>query len=223
MFCKFLYYIYQNKRLTVKYIFVAGAPGSKWSSVVKNIYYSASIDSSDYSDRRTYWHSAWGKPELMHIGAYWDPGMEFGDFFNKLDQYAPEACEAEFDRPFSGTGIKIVKSHVFCHHLDYLKLHWPDCPIVVVHRENNACLDWWIECGQFNITYPDYHSYYVNVDRMYKCIKDQNRDLLNWLQNNKVYSVGDNVELCRYLGIQVPDVAYRQDYHTSDIKVNIKI
>jgi len=34
----------------MKYIFVAGAPGSKWSSVVKNIYYSESIDRSDYSD-----------------------------------------------------------------------------------------------------------------------------------------------------------------------------
>ena len=32
-----------------KYIFVSGAPGSKWSSVVKNIYYSPSIDSSDAS------------------------------------------------------------------------------------------------------------------------------------------------------------------------------
>ena len=41
----------------MKYIFVAGAPGSKWSSVVKNIYYSDSLDNSDYSKDREYWHA----------------------------------------------------------------------------------------------------------------------------------------------------------------------
>jgi len=71
----------------MKYIFVAGAPGSKWSSVVKNIYYSPDIDRSDYSDSRTYYHDASGKLELMHLGAYFDPGMEFGHFFDQLNQY----------------------------------------------------------------------------------------------------------------------------------------
>mgnify|MGYP003348169296 CR=1 FL=1 len=66
----------------MKYIFVAGAPGSKWSSVVKNIYYSPDIDRSDYSDARTYYHDASGEMKLMHLGAYFDPHMEFG---SKLD------------------------------------------------------------------------------------------------------------------------------------------
>ena len=34
----------------MKYIFVAGAPGSKWSSVCKNIYFSGDIDTSDYME-----------------------------------------------------------------------------------------------------------------------------------------------------------------------------
>ena len=66
----------------MKYIFVAGAPGSKWSSVCKNIYYSDSIDQTDASENREYWHDASGQLDLMHIGAYFDPGMEFGDFFD---------------------------------------------------------------------------------------------------------------------------------------------
>ena len=132
----------------MKYIFVTGAPGSKWSSVVKNIYYSPDIDRSDYSDARTYYHDASGTMDLMHLGAYFDPGMEFGGFFNKLDQYSKQQCEAEFDRPFSGTGIKIIKSHVFANHIDYLKQTWPDCPVVLVHRDDDACLGWWVKCGQ---------------------------------------------------------------------------
>ena len=66
----------------MKYIFVAGAPGSKWSSVVKNIYYSPSVDRSDFSLDRTYYHDATGRTELMHMGAYFDPGMEFVDWFS---------------------------------------------------------------------------------------------------------------------------------------------
>ena len=69
----------------MKYIFVTGAPGSKWSSVVKNIYYSDSIDRSDYRDSWTYYHDASGTYELMHLGAYYDPGMEFGNFFDSIE------------------------------------------------------------------------------------------------------------------------------------------
>ena len=114
----------------MKYIFVAGAPGSKWSSVVKNIYYSPDIDRSDYSDARTYYHDASGKRELMHLGAYFDPGMEFGRFFHRLSMYDKDTLEKDFDEPFSGTGVRIIKSHVFANHVDHLKALWPECPVV---------------------------------------------------------------------------------------------
>lgn len=207
----------------MKYIFVAGAPGSKWSSVIKNIYYSRSVDSSDYSNERTYWHSAWGKLELMHLGAYWDPGMEFGDFFDQLDQKTISQCEAEFNRPFTGNGIRIVKSHVFCHYLDFLSENWPDCPIVTVHREDNDCLDWWIECGQFDITYPNYRDYYLDLDHMKQHIASQNQDLKRWLESHTTKAVKTNVELCQFLGIDLPDIQYRQDYAECDVSVSVKI
>ena len=108
--------------MNYKYIFCAGAPGSKWSSLIKNIYYSPDVDQSDYSEARTYYHDASGKMDLMHLGAYFDPGMEFGGFFDQLDHYTPTECEAEFDRAFLSTGDRgrrIIKSHVFAHHIDY--------------------------------------------------------------------------------------------------------
>ena len=144
----------------MKYIFVAGAPGSKWSSVVKNIYYSPDIDRSDYSDDRTYYHDASGEMKLMHLGAYFDPHMEFGSKFDIMEFLSKDTLEAEFDRPFSGSGIRIIKSHVFCHHLEFIKNTWPDCDIVCVDREDDACLGWWVRCGEFGITYPDYSGYY---------------------------------------------------------------
>ena len=204
----------------MKYIFVAGAPGSKWSSVVKNIYFSPSIDQSDYSDERTYYHDASGEMDLMHIGAYYDPGMEFGDFFDNLKNHSIEECEAEFDRPFFGEGIRI-KSHVFAHHIQFLKQNWPECPIILVHRDNDACLGWWVRCGHFNITYPSYDKYYKDLKTMSKIIDNQNQDIMWQWRTYEGYSPEDNRDLCDRLGIEMPPEEYKQNYQQKDINVKV--
>ena len=205
----------------MKYIFVAGAPGSKWSSVVKNIYYSASIDQTDYSAARTYSHDAPGKMTLMHLGAYFDPGMEFGDFFDNLDQYTKEQCETEFDRPFSGSGIRIIKSHVFAHHLEFIKRTWPDCAIVLVHRSSDSCLGWWVKCGHFDITYPDYSKYYQNLRQMSQIISAQNQAIESGMNQLTGPFVQSNQELAQLLGLELPPEQYAQNYAASDIKVKV--
>jgi len=205
----------------MKYIFVAGAPGSKWSSVVKNIYFSPSIDQSDYSDERTYYHDASGEMDLMHIGAYYDPGMEFGDFFDNLKNHSIEECEAEFDRPFSGEGIRIVKSHVFAHHIQFLKQNWPECPIILVHRDNDACLGWWVRCGQFDSTVPSYDKYYKDLKTMSKIIDNQNQDIMWQWRTYEGYSPEDNRDLCDRLGIEMPPEEYKQNYQQKDINVKV--
>jgi len=205
----------------MKYIFVAGAPGSKWSSVVKNIYYSPDIDRSDYSDARTYYHDASGRLELMHLGAYFDPGMEFGGFFDQLNQYTKAECEAEFDRPFSGPGVRIIKSHVFANHIDYIKATWPDCPIVLVHRDDDACLGWWVKCGHFDITYPLYHDYYRNLRTMAGRIAQQNAGIQQAMWQYPRRQPQTNQELARMLAIQVPPEEYSQVYTQNNIRVKI--
>ena len=203
----------------MKYIFMAGAPGSKWSSVSKNIYYSPDIDRSDYTEDRTYWHNASGQLELMHMGAYFDPGMEFGNWFDQLDQYSKQECEAEFDRPFSGTGVRIIKSHVFCHHLEFIKRTWPDCPVILVHRGDDASLGWWVKCGHFNITYPSYNKYYKDLRQMAVEIQRQNADMRPVWEHAS--SVANNLALCERLGIAAPPVEYRQNY--ADGKIRVKV
>ena len=205
----------------MKYIFVAGAPGSKWSSVVKNIYYSPDIDRSDYSDARTYYHDASGKRELMHLGAYFDPGMEFGDFFDQLDQYTKDQCEAEFDRPFSGTGVRIIKSHVFANHIDYIRATWPDCPIVLVHRDDDACLGWWVKCGHFDITYPSYDLYYKDLRTMAGIIRDQNEGIQEATWRYPRRQPQTNQELASMLGIAQPPEEYSQGSAQNNIRVKV--
>jgi len=206
----------------MKYIFVAGAPGSKWSSVVKNIYYSADVDRTDYSEARTYYHDAGdtGVKDLMHIGAYFDPGME-SNLPDNLDQYSREELEQLFDKEFSGTGIRIIKSHIFSNHIEFIKKTWPECPLILVHRSDDSCLGWWVKCGHFNITYPLYHEYYVDLKTMATIIKQQNKGILDawWKYNGLI--VTDNTQLSTAVNIQAPLEEYRQDYVVSDIKVKV--
>jgi hypothetical protein len=203
----------------MKYIFVVGAPGSKWSSVCKNIYYSPSIDRSDYNEANTYTHTASGTEQLMHLGAYFDPGMEYGNFFDRIDQYSKLACETEFDRPFTGTGIRIIKSHVLSNFIPFLKANWPDCPIVLVYRPNDACLGWWVRCGHFNITYPNYLPYYRDLNTMATIIDKQNADIVKFLDQASI--VYDNQNLAEMLGIKAPPSEYKQVYADFDIKVKV--
>lgn len=196
----------------MNYIFFTGAPGSKWSSVVKNIYWSKDIDQTDYSDARTYYHDADtpGQPQLMHLGVYWDPGMEF----EPLDPN-------QWDAPFSSEGRRIIKSHVFAYHLDWLtKL---DCPIVMVYRNDVECLEWWKLCGEFNITYPNYAPYYKNLSHMWNEIQAQNSAIMNFIKNNqsRVERVEWNMGLCNALGLSTLGITSIHNYKEKDITVYV--
>lgn len=206
----------------MKYIFITGAPGSKWSSVTKNIYYSPDIDRSDYTEERTYYHDAPGYLDLMHTGAYFDPGMEFGQDFRDLSLLNKDILEAEFDRPFDGSGIRIIKSHCFAHNLDFLEATWPESPIIAAHRPDDACLGWWVKCGHFDITYPLYHDYYRDLRTMAKHIADQNRDILDWVRRTPTVKVDSNRRVCQLLGLREPPDGYEQDYANSDVAVWVR-
>lgn len=165
------------------YILFTGAPGSKWSMVASNIYWSKDIDHSDFDEQRRC------KYNRDHIGAYWDPGMEFEN--------------TDWDGPFSGTGIRLIKSHTFAHKLDELKLSGH--PIVMVYRNDFECLEWWKGCGEFKITYPDY-KYFKNLDVMWQQIQSENKDIMQFVKDNKdrIQKPNDNVDLCRILNIDFP-------------------
>ena len=220
----------------MKYIFMTGVPGSKWSSVAKSIYFSPSIDRSDWSEARTYYHDVIVnrtkgtffsenplveyEPNLMHMGAYFDPGMEFGDWFESLSSHSKQECETEFDRPFSGAGIRIIKSHVFAYHVDFIKATWPDCPLILVHREDDAALGWWTVCGQFDITYPIYN-YYSNLHQMVIHISQQNHSILRAWRQYPGRVVGRSEDIEQYLGLAAVSEDYRTDFVKNDIKVKI--
>ena len=194
-----------------KYIFVTGAPGSKWSSVARSIWHSPDVDRSD--DKNEY-----AEGNVRHQGAYWDPGMEYGDFFNRMDEYSKEELEREFDRPFSGEGVRIIKSHHFANFLPFIRETWLECPIVMCYRGDDACLGWWVKAGGFDITYPDY-SYYRNLKMMGIQIATQNQGIRNFIRSDLFrYSEDlDSHKLCSLLKLRFSGI--EQSYSRDDIKV----
>ena len=194
-----------------RYIIFTGAPGSKWSSVVKNIYWSCDLDQSDYSTERLYYHDADtpGTKQLMHLGAYWDPGMEFEP--------------REWDLPFTSENLdlkRIVKSHVFAYELNRLK---DSHPLVMVYRNDVECIEWWKKCGHFNITYPNYTPYYIDLNNMWYEIQKQNRAIMQFVKNNlaRIHQPENNIDLCGMLNLESPDDFIYHNYKEKDIKVYV--
>jgi len=187
----------------MKYIFVVGAPGSRWSGVANSIYYSDQIDQSDDTPERTYFNpkSPPKAKQLMHRGAYFDPGMEFGNELENFDSLSKQDLEKIFDAPFQGSDrIRIIKSHVLSLHLEKLCKMFTD-PIVLVYRHDEDCYDWWKEAGGWEITYPNY-KWYKDDDTIKSQIVLQNQCIRNFVIRHKLYSLNDNIELQKTLGIK---------------------
>jgi hypothetical protein len=108
---------------------------------------------------------------------------------------------------------------MFMYHIGFLKQTWPDSPIVLVHRGDDACLGWWVRCGEFKITYPDYNKYYRDFNHMADEISQQNRAMRPyWDLASFVYT---NHDLCDHLKITRPPEGYHQVY--ADHKVRVKV
>jgi hypothetical protein len=105
------------------------------------------------------------------------------------------------------------------YHIGFLKETWPDCPVILVHRGDDACLGWWVRCGGFDISYPNYRPHYKDIATMAHEIKEQNAAMRKyWDRASFVY---DNLELCNHLKIAVPPEEYQQNY--ADNKLRVKI
>jgi len=91
----------------------------------------------------------------------------------------------------------------------------------LIDRTDDACLGWWVKCGEFKITYPLYRDYYKDLRQMAECIRRENEGNRRAAREWPATVVETNRQLARTLGIQVPATEYYQDYTASDIKVTV--
>ena len=91
--------MYQGEDL----IIVTGAPGSRWSGVIRLLsLICKEINISDNTARRVYEkRDAEGKVIGWHRGAYWGPHNRYGHKFDKLNTLSKEEVLEEFKKQLS--------------------------------------------------------------------------------------------------------------------------
>jgi hypothetical protein len=167
--------MYQGEDL----IIATGAPGCRWSGSVRAIQSHVDINTTDENDSRIY-----GKPGKRpndlgwHRGAYWGPGHEFGNSFDRMDLLSKDQILAEFQAPFADwhPGIKIIKSHWFSYHLPQLREMFPRARMIGFWMPDDFCFEWWHKVGGWKITYPHY-DWYQNDQRMLAQIAIENQNI----------------------------------------------
>jgi len=168
-----------------KLIFLTGAPGSKWSAVanVLSMTPKIKINTHDRSPEREYVH-----PEKFnsasHLGSYFGPGFEFGEGWDNISQFSKQEILDEIDRAWEEPHYdqyRIVKSHCISNRLDWIAENFPTSKIIIVFRPLEHCFGGWFGAGGFNITYPDYHTYYVDDDTAKRKIEQELKDCRQWI------------------------------------------
>lgn len=194
----------------MKYIFLAGAPGSKWSSVSNDLRNFCDVNTTDVG------HGTYTKPgenTPMHTGAYWDPGMGFGQNFDRIPHLSTEELEYEFDKPFSQFNYhpRIIKSHQFSKWLDNIvnRPEWVYNPLVLVQRSPEDCERWWHKAGGWGISYPSYEWYRGQMREEINRQCEGIERFINTYPVTKVYNVR---ELALTLGMENTTNRQFQDF-----------
>jgi hypothetical protein len=178
----------------IKRIFVTGAPGSGWGNVDKNI--RATLDNVDNTDIVPHRLHCSGNTEKTynHMGAFFNPGNEFGDWILGFRNYSKKEIETQLDSVYNEeehpevvanlgepwmnkTGdrsIRVHKSHYFAYHLDQIHEMWPDAVIVMRWQVDHKCYVWWEHTGGFQLEYDAYYYYDNNYDDIWNQVRWQN-------------------------------------------------
>jgi len=171
-----------------KIIFFTGAPGSKWSAVSvlianNNI---IPVNVSDRSKDREYDHGSKFN-NVKHLGAYWGPGMEFGQCFHDLKNTDKQTVLEDIAKPFKNTkDYLIVKCHQFVYNLDWIVNNFPASKIITVMRPPSACWDGWYGVGGIDIEYPSYKEYYKTNENAKALINHECELVREWIYKHNL-------------------------------------
>ena len=154
-------------------IFLTGVPGSRWSGIAQEIEKEGNFNISDRQPSRTYIHGKYSG----HIGAYFGTGMEFPAILDTKN----------LDLPYTDKSkkTKLHKSHEWSLMLDDIIDFYPTAGIILIYRQNDASLKWWLQAGGFEIKYPNY-DYYVDEVTMLTHIAKQNDAILKFAHKHNL-------------------------------------
>jgi len=208
-------------------ILLIGTPGSKWSSVHRILSCSDDINQTEKSDKRSWGRKITnGNKEYTignHRGVYWGPHNEYGHKFDKINTLSKQEIINEFMQPFENWDkIKIIKSHWFAYHLDFLHNIFPKATFISCYAADDDCYYWWKKVGGWGLPFPSYE-WYENDNKMLSSIKEENSKLLKFNidrdENLKFYSFE---ELYKKLNLQFTDSLDRpRDVNSFSCKISV--
>lgn len=172
-------------------IFLTGCPGCRWSSTYNFISKNSSINTTDQKEENV-WHMTVKHVDgtLLNIGnhkaTYWGPYHQHGQRFDNLYELSKSEILTEFMEPFENWDkIKVIRSHWFSYHLEYLHNLFPKAKIVSCYANDIDSFYRWHKCGGWGITYPKY-VWYENDSRMLEKIKEENYKILKFNRDRNV-------------------------------------
>jgi hypothetical protein len=172
-------------------ILLAGCPGSRWSSTYNFIELSPLINTTDKTEENrfnlTILHIDGTFRKIgNHYASYWGPYHKQGHKFDKLNELSKAEILTEFMLPFSSWDkIKVIKSHWFSYHLEYIHYLFPKAKIVSCYANDIDSFYRWHKCGGWGITYPKY-TWYEDDSRMIEKIKEENYKILKFNKDRDV-------------------------------------
>lgn len=166
-------------------ILMVGCPGSRWSNVHRWASAHPMINTTDWSRERrwdAYTYNADGRKSTVgnHFGSYWGPGNYFGQNFDEINKLSKAEILSEFMEAYDNWDkIKIIKSHWFAYHLEYVHALFPEAKLLSCYAGDIDSFYWWHKCTGWGLGYAGY-TWYEDDVRLYAKIKEENTNILKY-------------------------------------------
>jgi hypothetical protein len=171
----------------MKYVFVTGVPGSAWGW--PQLYTQNATTIVDSTDRKPWRVNNAKDHPTRHLGSYFGPYQERGEFFDHLSIYNNrQAIFDEIDSAFDPTDQHLVR-FALCHHFSY-QLDWiaenlPEVDILLSLRNVEISWDMWHAAGGWEIDHPSYR-WYGDDHRLWRQMNIEHKLMQKFVQKHNL-------------------------------------
>jgi hypothetical protein len=197
-------------------IFYIAVPGSGWAklSLLLGCCAKLNLNKSDRRGDREETGKQGDTGCVHHKGAFWDPGMEFGDGFDDLEKnHTKESFKAECLRPFTEINDQnyLIRSHFFAEtkNLNWLKKNFPNNKIILVLRDTQLCYEGWTSAMTFTKSYPVYKAWmrlrtqeehHYNYENLMMLIRKHDKMIREFVRDHECLIIQPNKTFIDKLG-----------------------
>ena len=197
-------------------IFYIAVPGSGWAklSLLLGCCAKLNLNKSDRRPNREEVGKTGDTGCVHHKGAFWDPGMEFGEGFDDLEKnHTKESFIKECLRPFDNINDQnyLIRSHFFAEtkNTEWLVNNFPNNKLIFVLRETKLCFEGWNNGMTFKSNYPSYKAWMKytfienhreNYDKLWGLILKHDKMIRWFVQENDCLIIQPNKTFLNILG-----------------------